>query len=476
MTGAGPVFRQHFTSDKPAHYTGLLAEKVDQTGLVRVIEEWSTTNATIERAMPADPLNKPIPELRQTLLRGEGASFTDRKLLERFVNHHDQAALELLIRRYAPMVWGVCRRILANHHDAEDAFQATFLVLVRKAESIRPKEMVGNWLYGVARQTVFKARATTAKRRAREKQVTEMPEPAVTEQQDLWDDVQPLLDQELSRLPAKYRAVVVLCDLGAKTRTEVAQQLGVPEGTVASRLVRARTILAKRLARHGMPVAGGTLAVVLSQQPAPASVPISVVSSTIKAASLLAAGNAAAGAISGEVTALTKGVLHTMFVTKMKTIAAIVLALATVVGGAGVFAYQSLATEADKKDKAKPDNEAIQGKWEVDSLVSDKGASEEEAQQLKSATWVFEKEKLVWKRVGDKNFEATYKLDPTKTPKSIDLTMPFGEPKRHIQGIYKLEGDELTIWIPLGQEKPRPTEFEAEKGSKRTLIVLKRMK
>src|SRR5437667_8558775 len=110
------------------------------------------------------------------------------------------------------MVWGVCHRVLQSHHDAEDAFQATFLVLLRKATCIAPREMVGNWLYGVAHQTALKARATTAKRRAREKQTMDMPEP-VAPPHDLWPDLQPLLDQELSRLPDDYRVVIVLCEL-----------------------------------------------------------------------------------------------------------------------------------------------------------------------------------------------------------------------------------------------------------------------
>ena len=162
--------------------------------------------------------------------------------------------------------------LLGNYHDAEDAFQATFLVLVRKAASIVPREMVGNWLYGVAHQTALKARATAAKRKGRERQVTDMPEPAVAGQ-DLWPDLQPLLDQELSRLPDKYRAVIVLCDLEGKTRKEAARQLGVPEGTVASRLARARAMLAKRLARRGVTVSGGALAAVLSEKAASAGVP-----------------------------------------------------------------------------------------------------------------------------------------------------------------------------------------------------------
>src|SRR5262249_13878664 len=152
-----------------------------------------------------------------------------------------------------------------QHHDAEDAFQATFLVLVRRAASIASREQVANWLYGVAHQTALKARATVAKRKGRERQGAEMPEPAVPEQ-DRWDELRPLLDAELSRLPDKYRAVVILCDLGGKTRKEAARQIGVPEGTVAGRLARARAMLAKRLTQRGVTLTGGALAAVLSEK------------------------------------------------------------------------------------------------------------------------------------------------------------------------------------------------------------------
>src|SRR5207237_1342609 len=161
---------------------------------------------------------------------------------------------------------------LLSHHDAEDAFQATFLVLVRKAASVVPREMVGNWLYGVAHQTALQARRTAARRGAREVQVTEMPDTEAV-QKDQWPDVRPLLDQELSRLPDIYRAVIVLCDLEGRTRKEVARQLGVPEGTVAGRLARARAMLAKRLTERGVALSGGALAAVLSQQAVSAGVP-----------------------------------------------------------------------------------------------------------------------------------------------------------------------------------------------------------
>ena len=256
------------------------------------------------------------------------------------------------------MVWGVCHRTLRNHHDAEDAFQATFLVLVRKAASIYPPAKVANWLYGVARQTALKTRATRAKQRGRERPVTEMPEPAVTEP-DLWSDLQPLLDQELSQLPEKYRTVILLCELEGKTKREAARQLGLPEGTVASRVARARTMLAKRLARHGLAVSGGTLAAMLSQKVASAGVPTSVMTSTIKAVTLVAANQAvAAGVISPQVAALTEGVLKIMLLTKLKIATAVVLLVAATLCGVAGLVYQSQAgeTQVAQQNQGQPGN------------------------------------------------------------------------------------------------------------------------
>jgi RNA polymerase sigma factor (sigma-70 family) len=311
-----------------------------------------------------------LQHLRRAVLLREGAGLTDGQLLGEFISRRDEAALAAVVRRHGPMVWGVCRRILRNHHDAEDAFQATFLVLVRKAASIVPREMVGNWLYGVARQTALKARATAAARKERERQVAEMPEPAVTEH-DRWLDLQPLLDDELSRLPDKYRCVIVLCDLGGKTRKEAARQLGVPEGTVAGWLARARARLAKRLARHGLAVSGGALAAMLSPNVASAAVPTLVVSSTIKAASLFAAGQAATGVIAPTVAALTEGVLKTMLLNKLKVAVAVLLVVLACVGG-GTVAFLPLAAarqptltekQDEKQQTAKKAEDAFPGEW-----------------------------------------------------------------------------------------------------------------
>jgi RNA polymerase sigma factor (sigma-70 family) len=289
--------------------------------------------------MATGPMSEVIQHLRR-------AGLTDGQLLEAFISHREGAALEALVRRHGPMVWGTVRRLLDNYHDAEDAFQVTFLVLVRRAASVVPREMVANWLYGVAHQTARKARATAARRKGRERQVTEMSEPAAAEQGP-WRDLQPLLDEELSRLPDTYRAVIVLCDLEGKTRKEAARQLGVPEGTVAGRLARARTMLAKRLVRRGLALSGGPLAVVLAQNVAPAGVPASVASATITAASLVAAGQApAAGVISARVAALTEGVLKAMLPNKLRgVLVALVLVAAVLVGGGGHL----LPTQAAEK-------------------------------------------------------------------------------------------------------------------------------
>ena len=181
---------------------------------------------------------------------------TDGQILECFITRRDEAAFEALVRRHGPMVLGVCRRILRNTHDAEDAFQATFLVLARKAPSIGQRELVGNWLYGAAYRAALEAKA--ARRRVRERQVSAMPEPeAAAEAQD-WVDLRPVLDQELSRLPDKYRVPVALCDLQGRTRRDVARQLGIPAGTLSGRLATARRVLASRLARVGVALSAAT--------------------------------------------------------------------------------------------------------------------------------------------------------------------------------------------------------------------------
>jgi RNA polymerase sigma factor (sigma-70 family) len=325
--------------------------------------------------MVTSTLNPVLDQLRRTVLLRDGANLTDRQLLESFVRQKDEGAFAVLVRRHAPMVLGVCRRVLRNSHDAEDAFQAVFLVLARKAESIVPREMIANWLYGVAYRTALKARTMTARRRARERQVTAMPEPETSAADTGWRELQTLLDQELSCLPDKYRVPIVLCCLEGKSGKDAARQLGWPEGTVASRLSRGRELLAKRLIRHGLALSAGSLAAVLSEKAASAAVPASLVSTTIKAASLLAAGQAlTTGLVSAQVGALAEGVVYAMFLTKLKTGLVLFLALGVLGAGLGLALTSRTAAEgpAPRGAEANSDKGRPQGARQQDGKQDEK--------------------------------------------------------------------------------------------------------
>jgi RNA polymerase sigma factor (sigma-70 family) len=334
-------------------------------------------------------INEVVNSIRRAALRQEEGELTDGQLLSSFIERRDQAAVTALVQRHGLMVWGVCRRILRHHHDAEDAFQATFLVLVRKAVSIRQREMMANWLYGVAHQTAMKARALLAKRRTREKQGTAMPQPQAPEQ-DTGNDLQALLDQELSRLPEKYRVAIVLCDLEGKTRQQAARQLALPEGTMAGRLTRGRAMMARRLAQRGLAVSGGALAAVFSQEAASAGLPIAVVAATIKAASMFAAGRvAAAGAISVPVAALTEGVLKAMLLAKLRIPLLVIVTLALAgTGGVAHHLVQARAAEAvgtvepsPNQDSPEPGGQAAAPKQDLDRRLREKEKQMQVAQK-----------------------------------------------------------------------------------------------
>jgi RNA polymerase sigma factor (sigma-70 family) len=264
---------------------------------------------------------------------------TDGQLLECFVARRDEAAFAALVRRHGPMVLGVCRRVLHHAQDAEDAFQAAFLVLARKAASIRQRELLGNWLYGVAYRTALDARSAAVRRQGRERQVSAMPEPVADDGADVWRDLRPLLDQELNRLPDKYRVPVVLCDLEGRTRRHVARQLGIPEGTLSGRLTTARRILARRLARHGLALSTAVLTEALGRGAA-AGVPAELIASTVRIATRVAG----AAVVSARVAALAEGAVRAMLVTKLKTATALLLLVGLVVG-AGLLAHPPSTAE-----------------------------------------------------------------------------------------------------------------------------------
>jgi RNA polymerase sigma factor (sigma-70 family) len=295
----------------------------------------------------------------------------DADLVKRYVQHRDDAAFEALMRRHGPMVFGVCRRVLHDMHDAEDAFQATFLVLVRKASSLRSPGTIGNWLYGVACRTARHAREAAARRRAREASMA----PPTAAVEDTGAELRPVLDRELERLPDIYRAVIVLCDLEGKTRKEAARQLHCPEGTVASRLATARKLLARRLARHGLALTAGTLTAAFSQGRALAVVPTAVMSSTFEAATLFTAGQTAAAAVVGaRIAALAEGVMKTMLLARVK-IVLLVLAIAVSLA-TGVAAISFSAPGASTGDeKAKTDSTTPAPRSRPRKLTADEAAN-----------------------------------------------------------------------------------------------------
>jgi RNA polymerase sigma factor (sigma-70 family) len=286
--------------------------------------------------------------LRQVVRSARGEAGTDEQLLQRFTARRDEDAFALLVERHGPMVWGACRRLLPQAADAEDAFQATFLVLARKAGAIRRPERLANWLYGVACRTAAKARVAAAKRRSHEKPLAV--EPAVEPVDEvLWRDVRTILDEEVQRLPDRYRTPFVLCYLEGLTNKQAARQLGCPEGTVMSRLAWARERLRHRLARRGLTLSAGAVTAALLQDAARATVPSVLASTTVRAALAFLAGRAAAAGISAKALALAQGVLQSMFVTKLK-----VVALAAAMAGAAVTGAQILARPTPPVESEQP--------------------------------------------------------------------------------------------------------------------------
>jgi RNA polymerase sigma factor (sigma-70 family) len=328
--------------------------------------------------------------LRKVTAPGAVAELSDDQLLGRFINGRDEAAFTEMVERHGPLVLGVCQRVLHHDQDAEDAFQATFLVLERRAAQIVKRESLGSWLYGVALRIAGKAKAVKTRRRLHERRV---PAIAATNPVSdmIWRDLAPVLDEEIGRLPRVHRAAFVLCCLEGKTVTAAARQLGWPRGTVATQLARARQRLRTQLTRRGLALSAG-LVVTLSAHKAAAALPPNLIDATVKGALLFAAGKSVAtGALSASVTAMAEGALQTMLVTKL-TIATVILFVAAVVGGSGAVAYHSIkstddgpntvATQNPLSEKDKPDQKS--DKQRIEELQKEAQSNRDLARQLEN--------------------------------------------------------------------------------------------
>jgi RNA polymerase sigma factor (sigma-70 family) len=285
--------------------------------------------------MPAGHVSQLMPTLRRVVLARQAAARSDGELVGAFVAARDADAFAELVRRHGPMVLGVCRRVVGDRAAADDAFQAVFLVLVRRAAAVRPRERVGNWLYGVAYRTALKARSGLARRRAREKQVLVMPEPTAPAPPD-WTDLQPVLDEELARLPDRLRLPVVLCDLEGRPQREVARHLNVPPATLATRLAAARRTLARRLTRRGVALSGGALAGLLGSPAAAPAVHPALAAGLVRAVETAAAGGALSPLVSANAVHLSEGVMRMIVLAKLKALAVLTATALVLTTGLGL--------------------------------------------------------------------------------------------------------------------------------------------
>lgn len=295
--------------------------------------------------MPSGELGSVLRRIRRVIGMQAVADSPDRELLERFVNRSEEEAFEALLRRHGPLVLAACRRMLSEPHDVEDAFQATFFIFVRKARGIARGEAVGSWLYRVAYHASARVRARAARQRARETPLTET-YIAASDRAEGWRDLEPLVDDAVNRLPEKYRRPIVLCCLEGKSNEEAARELGCPIGTVGTRLSRARERLRAMLTRRGVTVPAAALTAVLEQGTASAAVPAGLLSSTLQAGMLLAAGEtAAAGTFSPAVATLASGVARGMMLGRLRS-TALVLSLLVVLTGTGWLTFRAIAQSA----------------------------------------------------------------------------------------------------------------------------------
>jgi RND family efflux transporter MFP subunit len=362
-----------------------------------------------------------------------GHGLTDGQLLARFVAGRDEASFAALLRRHGPMVFGVCRRVLRDAHDAEDAFQATFLILARKASAVVKRDSVGSYLYAVAYHTALEAARAIARRRAREEPMSDLPQrhvhaadPAAAE-----SDWRPLLDRELSRLSEKCRAALILCDLEGMPQRRAASQLGVSLSTLSSRLTRGRTLLAKRLQARGVALSVGVIAVALAAEAASAGVPVALESSTARVAALVAAGQLAA--VPTPAAALMKGVMKAMFIRKLKLAIGVVMVAALL----GALGFASIpATDAQAQDQPPP-------------KAPDAGADKSPTVQVSRPVNVTEAEH------GD--FTGR-----TVARETVDLRCRLSGP---LTKVACKEGMPVNKGTLLFEVDPRPNELEVEKAS-----------
>jgi RNA polymerase sigma factor (sigma-70 family) len=389
----------------------------------------------------------------------------DDQLLKRFVEGRDEEAFALLVRRHGGIVLGVCRRVAGNTHDAEDAFQATFLVLARRAASVSPT-MLAPWLYGVAYRTALKARSAAGRRRGKEQSMAAVPE-TPQKPQEVDRELFQQLDYALSRLPTKYRTAIILCELEQQPRRQAAAKLKIPEGTLSSRLAAGRRMLAAGLKKAGVTPSIGAVGAALSAQSRSAPAETLVVSTAHTAVRFCAGGAAGVASASAGAVTLAEGILRMMLVKKLVVGLLLFLATASLVGYGAVVYADAKARLAVQK--------SLEGVWLVES-VEDSG----DKREAKDYQVIFKGDRFTFKPPGGRKEEMSgrYEVDPDKSPQMIDfIDARDGKPRL---GLFILKGDELRICMnedPDGERPDRIVSVKKQGGSNNDLLmILKRPK
>jgi RNA polymerase sigma factor (sigma-70 family) len=418
-------------------------------------------------------------QVQQLFGDGTLTGLPEGQLLDRFITKRDEMAFAALVGRHGPMVLGVCRSVLRDPNDADDAFQATFLILARKAGAIRRTETLGPWLHRVARRVAVRASVSLTRRRAQEGPVSGDRVDPTSERGTDQLGVRLVVHEELDRLPEKYRAPLILCDLEGKTHEEAAVQLGWPVGTLKGRQWRAREQLRVRFTRRGMAAPAGLLTAMLARE-SPGAVPESLMESTLRAVSLITSRSAAVASTSAAAVALAEGVLKTMLVQKIKGVVAGLAALGILAAAAALARQVPSGREGRAQQTfvtARNDQDRLQGVW-VLTNVDVRGSRQPLDLESSGHPPRLEVRGDTLLRSSsndsDPGDEATFTIDPRSNPKTIDI-YPRGKnagsvEARNIRGIYRLSGDTLTICYGNDAGRPRPSAFFGDEDGVCTVL------